>query len=161
MRRALYSRIGFTLVLALAFVGIAGVAAAQQQVCISLDDAFAGSPPLLYRLTVTEPGNNTRLAVGTAHQGSATRVVTGGGALVGGQFELSLSGTDITTPATIGGDTALIQHSTHIQLSSPTFTSGTFEAIHVRIFESGQGFGQTTSLSDGTATVIACPPLGG
>ena len=162
MRRVLYGRIGFTLVLALAFVGIAGVASAQQQICVELIDTRVPiTPPLLYRLTVTNPGNNTRSVVGTATQGSATRVVTGGGALIGGQFELSLQSTDIRNTGPISGDRALVNSSTHILLDGPTFTSGIFEAVHVRIFEDlFQSFGQTTTLVDGIATVIPCPPQG-
>jgi len=159
MRRALHSRITFTLVLALVFVGIAGVASAQQQVCLDLNDGFPGSPTLLYRLTMTQPTGTTATVVGTATQGNATRIVTGGGVLVGGQFELSLRSTDINTPSQ-GGGPALLVHSTHVEINGPGFTSGTFESAHVRYFESNQGIGQTLNLTDGTVTVVACPPLG-
>lgn len=159
MQRALRSRTCFTLVLTLVFVGIAGVASADL-VCLDLNDGLLGSPSLLYRLNVTFPGNNTASAVGTAFQGAATRVVTGGGALVGGQFEVSLQGTDIVAPDATGSTPVLVTHSTHVLLNGPQFTSGTFEAVHVRIFPAGQGIAESVSLSDGTAAIIPCPPQG-
>jgi hypothetical protein len=146
-------------VFALVFVAIAGVASAQQQVCISVDDQFPTSPPLLYRLNLTDSGQNTRSIVGTAAQGGAGRVVTGGGALIAGRFEISLRSTDIFTPPP-GGDPALLVHTTHVLLNGPGFSSGPFQSVHIRYFESPQGLGQITAQTRGTATVVPCPPLG-
>jgi len=161
MRHALrrHGRTCLAVVVALAGVALAGVASAQQQVCINTDDQFPTSPPFLYRLNVTDTGQNTRSVVGTATQGGAGRVVTGGGALIAGKFEISLRSTDIFVPPPGGGDPALLVHTTHILLNGPAFTSGTFQSAHTRYFESPQGLGQINGLTGGTATVVACPPL--
>jgi hypothetical protein len=132
---------------------VAGVASAQQLVCIDLDDGNADTPPLLYRLTLTFPGNNTASIVGTAIQGGDQRVVTGGGALIGGQAELSLQATDIATIPLTGVQT-LVGTSAHVILNGPSFTSGIFKAAQVRAL---LPLGQTVTLSEGTATVVGCP----
>jgi hypothetical protein len=108
---------------------------------------------------VTQPGHNTASVVGTSSRTSATGVVTGGGALIGGNFELSLRSTDIRDE--LFGDRGLATTLTHIHLEGPSFTSGAFEAAFVGYFEGagGHGDGQFTALEDGTATVVPCPPL--
>jgi hypothetical protein len=165
MRKALrgHARLGFILALTVGFLGFAGAAWAQQTVCIDLDDGLLGSPPLLYRLSVqvvsSLPGFQVATVAGTATQGSATRVVTGAGAVIDGGFELSLQGTDIASPQQAGGSPLLVTHSTHVLLNSPSFQSGTFESVHTRIFQAGQGVTESVSVTDGTATVVACPLL--
>jgi hypothetical protein len=154
MRHTLRSRAHtcMALALALAFVGIAAVASAAE-VCIDLDNADGHVG--LYRLTVTSFGSTTASLVGTGVQGATTQVVTAAGALVGGDFELTVQGTDIV-PHQGSGLTLLVKHDAHIHLAGPGFTSGTFEAARVLLFPEGQ----QTTLTEGTASVIACPPQG-
>jgi hypothetical protein len=150
------------LALALAVVGIAGVASAQQQTCIELTDALPQTPSFIYRLNVTPAGTNAVSIVGVVFGASGARVLTGGGALISGQAELSLMGTDIVISPTPEQAAVLVQHATHILLAGPSFTSGTFEHVFTRVFETAQAqtFGQTTTLNDGIATVVPCPPQG-
>jgi hypothetical protein len=155
-----YRRLSIVLTLAFAFVGVAGVASAQQT-CIEIIDNIPETPTFLYRLTVTQPGNNTVTVVGTATAAGrpGARIVTGGGALIGGQFELSLTGTDIIDAPLPPDERLLVQHTTHIVFTGPSFTSGLFETVQVRTFEAVNGFGTRTNLNEGTATIVSCPPL--
>jgi hypothetical protein len=161
MRQALgrrHGRVYIAVMFALAIVAIACDASAQQQACITLDDGPGGGAPILYRLNVTLTGNGTASVVGTASQGSARRVVTGGGAVIGTAFELSLQGTDFV--AQTGDAPALVTHATHVTLNGPAFAAGTFKSVHTRLSEGAQSLTQTISLTDGTAAVIGCPPQG-
>ena len=146
-------RTGITVALALVLVGIAGVAAAAET-CIELNT----TPSVLYRLVVTQPSPTTASVVGTITRGAVTGVVTGAGALIGGAFEVTLQASDIRVSFAVGDD-ALTTTTTHLQLNGPAFTSGPFQAAFVGYFESGHGSGQLTALEEGTATVVACPPL--
>ena len=148
-----FVRLGLPLAVAFVCAGLAGVASAQQLVCINLDDGVAETPPLLYRLTLTFPGNDTASIVGTTIQGGNQGVVIGGGALIAGQAELSLQATDIAAPPQ-GGAPTLTGTSTHIILNGPSFTNGAFKAATVR---AALPLGQTVTLSEGTATVVGCP----
>jgi hypothetical protein len=145
-------------------VAAAGVASAQP-VCIELIDTLEPiAPSVLLRLLATPTGEGTVSVVGrSTHPGapaSVTRVVNGAGTLIGGQFELSLYTTDISSISLTIPTRAVITNTTHIHLDGPAFTSGIFDSVHVRTFEDAfQTFGQTTTLIEGTATIVPCPPL--
>ena len=138
------ARLALPLAVAFVCIVIASAASAQQQICIETDE----TPPVVFHLNVTFPGNNTVSIVGTEDQGAEHRVVTGGGALVGGQAELSFVATDIAAPP-LGGTPTLVGTSTHVILNGPTFTTGTFKAARVR------GLAPPT-LSEGPAFVVDC-----
>jgi hypothetical protein len=147
---------------ALALLGItAGTVSAQQLVCIELTDDLPQTPPFIYRLNLTPAGSTTFSLVGFVFGTSGARVLTGGGAVINGQVEISVQGTDIVTSPTPEQASVLVQHATHILLPGPSFSSGTFEHAFTRIFETAQTqtFGQITTLNDGTATVVNCPLL--
>jgi hypothetical protein len=144
--------VGLPVLVALVCLGIAGVASAQQLVCLTLDDGNPATPPLVYRLTLTFPGNSTASIVGTMTEGTEQRVVTGAGALVGSQAQLSLFATGVT-PLPLVGPT-LTGTTVHVTLNPPSFATGTFNGAQIRaILPLSLG----ATLFAGTAAVVGCP----
>ena len=153
-----FGRMLCTVVPALAVAGMAGVASAQDAVCVRLDH---GPPPLeLLRLVVTNAAPGFISLVGQrdpAPPDGVRGVLSGGGVVTGSVLEVSLHETGIGNVLLPAGLTSfLVTGSIHIRVSTTTL-AGTFKSFETEVTATGN---TATEHFDGTATVVTCPPAG-